>query len=174
MNDFTDTVPARPIVAASGGEMELLGKEKLQLQVGKLDVQFPVLIARELTQSVSWVQTSLKKRKCVANMREGTLVAGGKLVTCELKDSPELMSVCHVSFSTDAVIPEQCQMHLPVSYSKQMSCSGVLEPAVSLIEHQGPLIARFVCSMEERNSIIRVPNPSPTPVAIKRLEFSSH
>ena len=29
------TVPARPIVATNGGEVELLGKEELQLRVGE-------------------------------------------------------------------------------------------------------------------------------------------
>ena len=74
--------------------------------------------------------------------------------------------LCHVSFSTDAVIPCQCQFHLPVSHSKQLRCSGVLEPAVSLMEQQGLLIARSVCCMEEGSSIIRVLDPSPTPVAV--------
>ena len=160
------TVPVRPIVAANGGELELLGKEELRLQVGELNVQFPVLIARELTQECILGADFLKKHKCVVNMGDGTLVAGGKPVMCEPKESPELLSVCHVSFSTDAVIPGQCQLHLPVSHSKQLRCSGVLEPAVSLMEHQGLLIARSVCSMEEGSSIIRVLNPSPTPVAV--------
>ena len=43
------TEPVRPIVAANGGEMELLGKNELRLRVGEVDVHFPVLTARELT-----------------------------------------------------------------------------------------------------------------------------
>ena len=42
------TPPVRPIVAANGGELDLLGQDELQLQVGNLQVQFPVLIARDL------------------------------------------------------------------------------------------------------------------------------
>ena len=83
----------------------------------------------------------------MVNMGDGTLVAGGKPVMCESKESPELTSVCHVSFSTDAVISGQRYLHLPVS-------------------HQGLLIARSVCSMEEESCIIRVLNPSPAPVAV--------
>lgn len=77
------TVPVRPIVAANGGELELLGKEELRLQVGELNVQFPVLIARELTQECILGADFLKKHKCVVNMGDGTLVAGGKPVMCE-------------------------------------------------------------------------------------------
>ena len=96
-------------------------------------------------------------------------MAGGKQVVCQPNQFPELMSVCHVSFSADAVIPGHCQMHVPVSHSQQERGSGVLEPAVSFMEQQGLIIARSVCSMEKGSSIIRVLNPS-TP--IKRLESS--
>ena len=34
------TPPVRPIVAANGGELDLLGQDELQLQVGDLQVQF--------------------------------------------------------------------------------------------------------------------------------------
>ena len=101
----------------------------------------------------------------MVNMGNGTLVAGGKPVMCESKESPELMSVCHVS-STDAIIPGQCQLHLLVSHSKQSKCSGALEPAIGLMEHQGLLIFWPICSMEEGSSIIRVLNPPPAPVAV--------
>ena len=37
------TPPVRPIVAANGGELDLLGQDELQLQVGDLQVQFPSL-----------------------------------------------------------------------------------------------------------------------------------
>ena len=47
-----------------------------------------------------------------------------------------------------------------------MRCSGVLKPAVSLMENQGLLIACSVCSMEEGRSVIRVLNPSLAPVAV--------
>ena len=39
-------------------------------------------------------------------------IAGGKPMMCETNESPELMSVCHVSFSTDAIIPGQCQLYI--------------------------------------------------------------
>lgn len=91
---------------------------------------------------------------------------GGKPVICESKESPKLTSCFLLSFSIDAVIPGQCQLHLPVSHSKQLKCSGVLEPAISLMEHQGLLIACSICSMEEGSSIIGVLNPSPAPVAV--------
>ena len=76
------------------------------------------------------------------------------------------MSVCHVSFSADTVIPGHCQMYIPVSHSQKERGSGVLEPAVSFMEQQGLIIARSVCSMEKGSSIIRVLNPSPAPIAV--------
>ena len=95
--------------------MDCLGQDKLQLQVGDLQVQFSVLVARELTQECLLGADFLKQHDCVINMRERTLVAGGKQVVCQPNQFPELMSVCHVSFSADAVIPGYCQMHVPVS-----------------------------------------------------------
>ena len=160
------TPPARPIVAANGGELDLLGQDELQLQVGDLQVQFPVFIARELTQECLLGADFLKQHDCVINVRKRTLVAGGKQVVCQPNQFPELMSVCHVSFSADAVIPGHCQMHVPVSHSQQERGSGVLEPAVSFMEQQGLIIARSVCSIEKGSSIIRVLNPSPAPVAV--------
>ena len=146
--------------------MDLLGQDELQLQVGDLQVQFPVFIARDLTQECLLGADFLKQHDCVINMREQTLVAGGKQVVCQPNQFPELMSVCHVSFSADTVIPGHCQMHIPVSHSQKERVSGVLEPAVSFMEQQGLIIARSVCSMEKGSSIIRVLNPSPAPVAV--------
>ena len=79
------TEPVRQIVAANGGEMELLGKKELQIRVGEVDVHFPVLISRELTQECILGAYFLRKHKCVVNMGDGTLVAGGKPVMCESK-----------------------------------------------------------------------------------------
>ena len=93
-------------------------------------------------------------------------MAGGKQVVCQPNQFPELMSVCHVSLSRDAVIPGRCQMHVPVSHSQQERDSGVLEPAVSFMEQQGLIIARSVYSMEKESSIIQVLNLSPAPVAV--------
>ena len=59
------TPPVQPIVAANGGELDLLRQDKLQLQVGDLQVQFPVFIARELT---SLGADFLKQHNCVINM----------------------------------------------------------------------------------------------------------
>ena len=89
------TQPARPIVAANGEMLDLLGQDKLQLQVGDLHVQFPVFIARELTQECLLGADFLKQHNCVINMRERTLVAGGKQVMCQSQEFHELMSVCH-------------------------------------------------------------------------------
>ena len=160
------TQPARPIVAANGEMLDLLGQDKLQLQVGDLHVQFPVFIARELTQECLLGADFLKQHNCVINMRERTLVAGGKQVMCQSQEFHELMSVCHVSFSADIIIPGHCQMHIPVSHSQQRRGSGVLEPTASFMEQQGLLIARSVCSMEQGGSVIRVLNPSPAPVMV--------
>ena len=63
------TPPVRPIVAANGGELDLLGQ-----------VQFPVFIARDLTQECLLGADFLKQHDCVINMIEQTLVAGGKQV----------------------------------------------------------------------------------------------
>ena len=136
--------------------MDLLGQDELQLQVGDLQVQFPVFIARDLTQECLLGADFLKQQDCVINMREQTLVAGGKQVVCQPNQFPELMSVCHVSFSADTVITGHCQMHIPVSRSQKERGSGVLEPAVSFMEQQGLIIARSVCSMKKGSSIIRV------------------
>ena len=87
-------------------------------------------------------------------------------MVCQSQESPEIMSVCHVSFSADVVIPGHCQMHVPVSHSKQTRGSGVLEPMVSIMEQQGLLIARSVCSMDKGGSVIRILNPSPAPVTV--------
>ena len=73
------TLPAQPIVAANGGELEFVGQDKLQLQVEDLQVQFPVFIARKLIQGADFV----KQHNCVINMREWTLVAAGKQVVCQ-------------------------------------------------------------------------------------------
>ena len=81
-------------------------------------------------------------------MRERNLVVGGKQVVCQHNQFSELMSVCHVSLSADAVIPGHYQMHVLVSHSQQKRGSGVLEPAVSFMEQQGLIIARSVCSMK--------------------------
>ena len=90
---------------------------------------------------------------------------------CQPNQFPELMSVCHVSLSRDAVIPGRCQMHVPVSHSQQERGSGVLEPAVSFMEQQGLIIARSVCSMEKGSSIIRVLNPSPALYSNQKVEI---
>ena len=92
------THPARPTVAANGEMLDFLGQGKLQLQVVDLHVQFPVFVARELTQECLLGADFLKQHNCVINMREQTLMAGGKQVMCQSQDFPELMSVCHVSF----------------------------------------------------------------------------
>jgi len=83
--------PAQPIVA--GETLDLLGQDKLQLQVGDLHIQFPVFIARELTQECLLGADFRKHDNCVIEMRELTLVVEGKQVMCQF---PKLMLVCHV------------------------------------------------------------------------------
>ena len=74
------TPPVRPIVAANGGELDLLGQDELQLQVGDLQVQFPVFIARDLTQECLLGADFLKQHDCVVNMR--TNVGGWRKTGC--------------------------------------------------------------------------------------------
>ena len=160
------TQPARPIVAANGEKLDLIGGTELRLSVGDLDVPLSVFIAKELTQECLLGADFLKQHNCVINMRERTLTIEGRPVACQTKDPREPTSVCHVSLSADAVIPGHCQLHLQVSHSQQTRCSGTLEPTIGFMEQSGLLIARSVCSMEKGNSIIRVLNPSPAPVAV--------
>ena len=160
--------PAQQIVTANGREMDLLGQGKLPLQIGDLRGQLSVLIAKELTQECLLGADFLQQHNCVINMKERTVTPEEmRPVVCQGKGSSSSKnSVCHVSFTADVVVPGNCQMHLQVSLSQQKHCAGVLEPAAKLMEQQGLLVARSICSMETGNSIVRVLNPSPAPVAV--------
>ena len=86
-----------------------VGKKELRIRVGEVDVHFPVLIARELTQCILGADF-LIKHKCVHGQHgwrdPGSRRKATYILMWESKKSPELVSVCHVS-STDAIIPGQ-------------------------------------------------------------------
>ena len=79
------TQPARPIVAANGEKLDLIGGTELRLSVGDLDIPLSVFIAKELTQECLLGADFLKQHNCVINMRERTLTVEGRPVACQPK-----------------------------------------------------------------------------------------
>ena len=68
--------PTHPVVTANGGEMTLLGLTDVELTVGTLVVNHPVLVASDLAQSCLLGTDFLKKYGCIINLQAGTLTAG--------------------------------------------------------------------------------------------------
>ena len=95
--------------------MDLLGVTDMELQVGTIVANHPVLVARNLTQSCLLGADFLKKYGCIIDLHDGTFTAGNILVRFEGEplepiQSSSIINVCHVTCMETTVIPGYSQM----------------------------------------------------------------
>ena len=93
------TQPARPIVAANGEKLDLIGGTELRLCIGDLDVPLSVFIAKELTHECLLGADFLKQHNCVINMRERTLYNGRRKTSSVPNQRSSGTYVCVPCFS---------------------------------------------------------------------------
>ena len=170
------------VVAANGGEMDLLGVTDMELQVGTIVANHPVLVARNLTQSCLLGADFLKKYGCIIDLHEGTFTAGNLSVRFEGEplepiQNSSITNVCHVTCMETTVIPGYSQMQLPLIVSEPQqgepggSANGaLLEPHAEFMERHGLLVAHCLVTTKGSQVPVRILNPSPAPVTVYQSE----
>ena len=65
------------MVAANGGALNILGCTNVTVEVAGIKTDFPVLVAEKLTQECILGADFLQQHKCVIDLNQQTLKAGG-------------------------------------------------------------------------------------------------
>jgi len=143
------TPPPRPVIAANGDELEVLGLGDVTLQVGGLETTHTVLVARGVTQECLLGADFLSRHHCVVDLGKRLRLAGGKTVTLQSQGAAHCIFACHVTLKETTVIPGQHEVQLLVCLdSPRIDHTGVLEPAPNFIERHGLLVAHSISSTQ--------------------------
>ena len=119
-----EEAPTSPIVTANGNPLSLLGKSQAMLTLGDVITNYPVLIAKDLTQECILGADFLECFKCVIDVSTHTLTVSGRSLPLEVSRSSSPSS-CHVSCAETITVPGRHQMEIPA----KLSCSMPLIPA---------------------------------------------
>ena len=164
-------LPGSPVVVANGGSLNLLGQTTVSLQVAGVKVKYPCLVTSELTQGCIIGADFLLENKCIIDLQNRTLQAGGKIAEFLVHGSSVPHAVCHVFFSETTVLPGNTEVQLPLSLSATADHGvAMLEPAPKFIEKHGVLIAHSLTLTGTQKTLVRILNPSPGPVVIYQNE----
>ena len=164
------TSPPRPVVAANGEELEVVGLGEVTLRVGGLQTVHTVLVTRGVTQECLLGADFLSCHHCVVDLGKRLLTAGGKSVAFQ-SQKHHYTSACHVTLKETTVIPGQYEMQLPVCLgSPSIDYTGVLQPASKFTERHGLLVAYSISSSQNGDTMVRVVNPYPAPITVRQHE----
>lgn len=174
-SDSQLSAPDSPVVAANGAELDIVGKTVVPLEVGGLQTEFPVLVAKTLIQDCILGADFLLHNRCVVDMHRQVLLAGGEPVQFDLSTRREMPSTCHVTLLESTTIPASSEIQLPVDLSGEEGvvmhpCLAVLDPSQEFSERHGVLIAHSLSYTGAEKTLMQIMNPSPAPVQVHRHE----
>ncbi len=170
---------SRSVVAANGQRLQVLGTDTVKLQVGGVQLPFPVLVARGITQECLLGADFLMQHGCLVDLRSGELFIGGASVPLQASETREgKTSSCHVSFAEDFIVPPLHEVQLPVqltgagadSTGFRDSCEGLVEPTPGLLEKRGLLAVHSLSAVHNGQVLTRILNPAPFPVTVRKNE----
>ncbi len=164
---------SRPVIAANGEPLHVLGRVEAKMQVGTLQTTCPALMARVITHECLLGADFLLQHQCVVDLQRQELWVDGRAVTLEAVASPK-PSVFHVRFHSNVTVPAWHQMQVQVDLAEAKnsweSNVGFLEPAQTFMEKHNLLVAISLCCVQDGQIQARVLNPSPLPVVIHQYE----
>ena len=166
-------IPDTPVMVANGGKLHVLGQTKIDLQVGGVRADFTCLVVRELTQECIIGAHFLEKHKCIIDLHQQLLRAGGQSIPFCNHDteSQESNTICHVFFPETTVIPGQTEVELPLSLSTSTNQgTALLQPARAFVDKYSVLIAHSLTHTSTEKTMVRMLNPSFAPVTIYQNE----
>jgi len=163
-----------PVVAANGEQLELCGKCEVTLRVGGIQTNYPVLVARNVTQECLLGSDFLQKFGCIIDLQSHSLSAGGKEIPLLQNGCSQAIS-CHVSCVATTVVPGGHRLllpvELPVSQPPQPAiCTGLLEPRPQFMERHGVLVAHSISAVKNGQTVADILNLSPAPITIRQHE----
>ena len=171
------TPATRPVVAANGKELEVIGQSMVTIHVGGLHVSHCALIARGVTQECLLGADFLVQHGCIVDLRAMTLSAGGESSPLLFRSRHKQVDVYCVSIAKTTTVPARHQMPIPARVSAgkgtvaRPGVAGMLEPEPNFTERHDVLVAHSLSSMDAAaETLICVLNPSPVPVTIRRGE----
>ena len=161
-----------PVVAANGGALNILGHTSLVVEVAGLKAEFSFLVAEKLTQECILGADFLHQHKCIIDLSNQVLKAGGAAAALE-SNQEAAPSVCHVTFPHTTVLPGNTEVQLPLQLSKCCHTgTAILEPALTFMERHGILIAHSLTytGPQQEKAMVRILNPSPASVVVYQNE----
>ena len=94
-----------------------MGEMVVPLEVPGLQTEFPILVAKTLTQDCILGADFLFQYRCVVDTHRQVLLAGGEPVQFDLSTRQEMPSTCHVTLLESTTIPASSEIQLPVHLS---------------------------------------------------------
>ncbi len=163
--------PGSPVVVANGEDLSVLGRATVSLQVAGVKVEYPCLVASQLTQECIIGADFLLKNRCIIDLNNRTIHAGGQTSHFRAEGTPAPHAVCHVFFQETTVLPGNSEVQLPLSLSDSSDQGmALLEPSQKFAEKHGVLIAHSLTLTGTKGTLVRILNPSPAAVVIHKNE----
>ena len=146
-----------PIVTANGNPLSLLGKSQAMLTLGDVITNYPVLIAKDLTQECILGADFLECFKCIVDISTQTLTVSGRSLPLEVSRSPSPSS-SHVSCAETITVPGRHQMEIPAKLSCSMrgnlSFQYMLVPKQEFMECQNLAVAHSIYTVQPQQTTI--------------------
>ena len=164
----------RPVVAANGEELRLLGQTRVTITLGEFKIDHQVLVARELTQGCLLGADFLTEHGCVVNLQTMCLSTGQQ--TVPLLQQTESSCNCCVFVAEPTQVPAQHQQQVRVCLSSgdgpvTSEQIGVLIPEPKFLENHGVLAAHSLSTIDRSmKSVVCILNPNPSQATFHKGE----
>lgn len=156
----------RPVVAANGEELRLLGQTRVTITLGEFNIVHQVLVARELTQGCLLGADFLTEHGCIVNLQTMCLSIGQQIVP--LIQQTESSCNCCVFVAESTQVPAQHQKQVRVCLSSgdgpitsSSERIGMLIPEPKFLENHGVLAAHSLSTLDSSmKSVVCILNPN--------------
>lgn len=172
----TNGVNLKPVcgtlTTANGSAIIILGETAIRLRIGNTDVNFPMIVAQNISHDCLLGTNFLRKYCCRIMYDTGTFVIQGSEVPIHYeKQAP---SVCRITLHSATTIPPGTEVltegHLPPGYEKNYGSPGIIEEAKSMRKNKEICLARAMVVPRNGTALIRLANFTDKEICLQENE----
>ena len=150
------------IVVANGKELEIIGKTELVLQIGHNQINFDVLVAKNILQECLLGYDFLENFDCVIDFPRKVLSICGEEIPLSCHKA---RSVCHVCCTESIIVPPRHEMIVEADVVQRPGTfidgdTGMFQPEIKPFDQNGLLFAHSVSVVRKFKTFVHVLNPS--------------
>ena len=164
--------PERPVIAANGENLALLGKATVSVQIGKTCVQHLVLVADNLMQECLLGADFLTNKGCIVDLQRHVMITRGEEIPLQNTRKEREAMACHVGVSNTITIPVRHQVWLEaeLASSSMHDCMDMMEPEPKFVDMHGLYVAHSLSMNRNGFITVQVLNPTFAPIVVYKSE----